>query len=376
MNQESFSVYVANHLPSKVWDNNVYHALAGSDGNYKLNHLFYIVNKIYPSTTSIEEFDALRWFKFLIREFIIDPEFILQDATHNVIKNEDSQNELVIMLTNDIILKINPHDFRVTIFHSPCIDPAIIEYLKSTALQFPSNELLDNNLVIITDANGYIKGELMKKPICQPLEIEKLYNDDFLPINLIITERLEKQNDKGLVLLHGIPGTGKTNYIRHLICVINKKFILINQGNFHLLGTKEFITFLLDYKNAILIIEDAEEIIRPRAEKATSAITNLLNISDGILSDVLNIQIVITFNTDLSRVDSALMRKGRLIANYDFKALDSLKAQALSNSLGLTSKITQAITLAEIFNQDKMNFSQNISTVKIGFGKTIGEEPG
>jgi len=57
----------------------------------------------------------------------------------------------------------------------------------------------------------------------------------------------------------------------------------------------------------------------------------LLNISDGLLYDCLNIQIICSFNIDIIKVDSALLRKGRLIAKYEFKELEVAKAQALSD---------------------------------------------
>src|SRR5690606_9535476 len=49
------------------------------------------------------------------------------------------------------------------------------------------------------------------------LNIEDNYNDDFINIHQTILSRLQKNKDKGLVLLHGKPGTGKTSYIRYLI---------------------------------------------------------------------------------------------------------------------------------------------------------------
>jgi hypothetical protein len=53
----------------------------------------------------------------------------------------------------------------------------------------------------------------------------------------------------------------------------------------------------------------------------------------------LNLQIICTFNTDLTNVDEALLRKGRLIAKYEFKALAEQKSQALSNDLGFSTYI-------------------------------------
>lgn len=49
------------------------------------------------------------------------------------------------------------------------------------------------------------------------LNIDDNYNDDFKEVHQIILKRLSKKNDKGLILLHGTPGTGKTSYIRYLI---------------------------------------------------------------------------------------------------------------------------------------------------------------
>ena len=62
-------------------------------------------------------------------------------------------------------------------------------------------------------------------------------------------------------------------------------------------------------------------------------VSALLNITDGLLSDWLNIQLICSFNSDISKIDSALMRKGRLIAKYEFKELEVEKANALSLKL-------------------------------------------
>ena len=55
------------------------------------------------------------------------------------------------------------------------------------------------------------------------LDINLYYNDDFKAINALIKERLGKENDKGIILLHGLPGTGKTTYLRYLIGNLKKK---------------------------------------------------------------------------------------------------------------------------------------------------------
>lgn len=116
----------------------------------------------------------------------------------------------------------------------------------------------------------------------------------------------------------------------------------------------EFMDLLIDNPNAVLIIEDAENVIMDRKFSSYSSVSNLLNISDGLLSDCLNVQIICTFNSDINMVDDALLRKGRLIAKYEFTKLQAAKAQKLSDQLGFKKAITNPMTIAEITNPDDM----------------------
>jgi hypothetical protein len=93
----------------------------------------------------------------------------------------------------------------------------------------------------------------------------------------------------------------------------------------------------------------------------------LLNISDGLLSDCLNIQVICTFNTDISMIDQALIRKGRLIARYEFRELTVEKSRQLSNKLGFHSEITSSMTLAAIYNQDELDFKPVQKRKQLGF---------
>ncbi|MCH5717875.1 AAA family ATPase [Niabella hibiscisoli] len=113
----------------------------------------------------------------------------------------------------------------------------------------------------------------------------------------------------------------------------------------------DFIELLIDNPNSVLIIEDAENIIMDRKYSSSSSVSNLLNISDGLLADFLNVQLICTFNSALTMIDNALLRKGRLIAQYEFSKLGINKAQALSKHLGFDTLINEPMTIAEIANQ-------------------------
>jgi hypothetical protein len=199
------------------------------------------------------------------------------------------------------------------------------------------------------------------------LSIKDNYNDDFLPIHKTILSRLQKKNDKGLVLLHGKPGTGKTSYLRYLIAQTKKDVIFLPPNMAASITDPGLMGVLIDNPNSVFVIEDAENIVIDRNRSGSSSVSALLNLADGLLSDCLNIQIICSFNTDLSRVDNALMRKGRLIAKYEFLELEQLKAQALSNKLGFSSTIDKPMTLTAIYNQDEADFQPIARRNVIGF---------
>jgi SpoVK/Ycf46/Vps4 family AAA+-type ATPase len=198
------------------------------------------------------------------------------------------------------------------------------------------------------------------------LDLDLFYEDDFKEVDRVIQSRLRQKKDKGIVLLHGLPGTGKTTYLRYLIGKIRKRVLFLSPSTAERLTNPDFVELLIDNPNTVLIIEDAENIIRDRRTNSHSAVSNLLNISDGLLADFLNVQLVCTFNSPLTLVDGALMRKGRLIAKYEFGKLGREKAQRLSDHLGFSTIIEKPMTIAEISSQHEREYVRKEREV-IGF---------
>jgi len=66
-------------------------------------------------------------------------------------------------------------------------------------------------------------------------------------------------------------------------------------------------------------------------------------------------------------VESALLRKGRLIAQYEFKELETDKAQKLSDKLGFSTEINSPTALTDIYNQEEKSFGKNKNRIPIGF---------
>ncbi len=240
---------------------------------------------------------------------------------------------------------------------------AIIREIK----KFKERKTINSSEIsLLVSTRTGIETKVMK--ITKPkLSIDDNYNDDFKQIHQTILKRLSKKNDKGLVLLHGKPGTGKTSYIRFLISSVKKSVIFLPPNMANAITNPDLISILIDNPNSIFVIEDAENIVVDREKNGNSPVSALLNISDGLLSDCLNIQVICSFNTDISKIDNALMRKGRLIAKYEFKDLDVPKAQALSMKLGFTTELNSSMTLTAIYNQEETDFQQVKRGNSMGF---------
>ena len=227
----------------------------------------------------------------------------------------------------------------------------------------------ENNIaLVIQTPRGYqtTSFELPK----QKLDIQLNYGSKFKAVHEKIISRLNQKKGKGLVLLHGTPGTGKTHYLKYLASKIkDKKVMFIPPFLADFITSPEMTPFLIENSNSVLFIEDAERVITDRQTGGANGVSNILNITDGILSDILNIQIVATFNMDKAKIDSALLRKGRLIAEHKFDALPIEDTNRLLEHLGKEPNATKPMTLTEIYNVEEEEFKSEDKYSPIGFNR-------
>lgn len=278
-------------------------------------------------------------------------------------KKEFQFDKTVIVLSNKSIVEFD-EDY-CEILHNG-MDNDFVQAVTDIAYRFKERQRRQPREInlIVQNKNGLkLKGMEIKRT---ELDLGLFYEDDFKETNEVIQKRLCKRNDKGIVLLHGLPGTGKTTYLRYLVGRIKKRVLFLPPSVAENLVNPDFIDLLIDNPNSVLIIEDAEHIITDRKLAKSQGVSNLLNISDGLLADSLNVQLICTFNSPLTMVDSALLRKGRLIAKYEFGKLGMEKAQRLSQHFGFENEITRPMTVAEIAGQNELETKVNRVEV-IGF---------
>lgn len=200
--------------------------------------------------------------------------------------------------------------------------------------------------IIAHDHSFYLEDFVIK--VSGDLDYD-LYNEGFEDINNEIVRSI-KDDDNGLYILHGEAGTGKTTYIRHIIKQLKgtKKFIYVPSNLVDDLTSPKFISFILGNRNCVFVIEDCENLVVTRNNMRTSAVADMLNMTDGILADALKIKFICTFNTNEKNIDEALLRPGRCRMKYDFGKLKKERAVKAAEKLGL--KIPDKdISLAELF---------------------------
>lgn len=202
------------------------------------------------------------------------------------------------------------------------------------------------------------------------MDLELNYGKHFVDVSEKVVTELSKKKNKGLVLLHGEPGTGKTTYIKWLVSQLGekKKVIFVPPFLTESITSPEFIPFLARHTNSVLVIEDAERVVGDRVSGTSSSIgvSNILNMTDGIMGDVMSIQIICSFNMSRSKIDPALLRKGRLIAEHKFDLLDVEATNVLLKHLGHDKTVNKGMSLADIYNIDEEVFTVS-ENKKVGF---------
>ncbi len=334
------------------------------------NALFYCYFGLVPSKKMFLNINHTKLLDNVLEIYKPPAAQVHRSCTIDSKRNFFELNSVWISIQPGVALFFNPESehssVRVELLYKYDACQVFLDEIEKLISKFAlPKKKVQKHIHIIVSYKNHLHVEQFELPKSKSL-LSDHYNEDFMEINKQIIKRLNTKNDKGIVLLHGRPGTGKTSYLRYLCHHVRKPIIFITPQIAHELASPNFISFLAEHQNSVLVIEDAEHIIMEKNGGRSAVLSNLLNISDGLLSDCLKIQLICTFNCEVHKIDNALMRKGRLICCYEFKALVINSAKALSKKLGFNNSIEQAMTLAEIYNQNESSF-EDVERKKIGF---------
>ena len=325
---------------------------------------FYAYFGVIPSYKTIRLLDAPKVIKWVEETF---SESIVNKHSHETYRfsiNKVEAQTVIFLIEDKILIEIAESGFT-SVLHTT-ENEAKAQDIFSKLIKFrkvPKKEAFIN---IIT--NSFEGLQLSKVKCPKPkMQLAKNYNDDLVTLHKDILKSLNQNDKSGLFLFHGKPGTGKSTYIRYLISNVKKKFIFLSPKLADNLDTPNFINLLIENRNSVLVIEDAEDLLASRDKSSNSAISILLNLTDGLLGESLGIQTICTFNAGVHDIDEALMRKGRLMAMYEFKSLAAVKANLLLTEMGTGMTTNQPMTLSDLYNTNKKGFSLTPNKNHIGF---------
>ncbi len=160
-----------------------------------------------------------------------------------------------------------------------------------------------------------------------------------------------------LILFQGYPGTGKSYMIKALISEVKSTFVVVGTNLIGDLSGPQVLTVLLnqfedDDRSITFILEDADAALTTRKGGDLNKLSDVLNLGDGLLGELLDIRIIATTNASHLEIDPAILRPGRMCQHLQFETLTPTHAEEIYSGLlkGATHiGIKKNMTLAEVY---------------------------
>lgn len=222
-------------------------------------------------------------------------------------------------------------------------------------------ELVKENIFILhLSQNGFELETLKTRSDFE--DIEYYYEDDILK-KVKKTAKLIKKENKGLTIISGERGCGKTNLLSFISSKVDKKCIFIPCNLIeNSINNCEFRRFLKQYPDSIILLDDIELYLSQIYSKSNLFTNNLLQLVDGLQSDSLNLNIILSMNCNLSEIDKTVLESNSIIDIIEVCKLSEEKLQELSEFLGKEGSLKSDTSLNNVLKGKKKK-----KTTELGF---------
>lgn len=293
-----------------------------------------------------------------------------------LILEEDEANYLFLSSSQDIIIHVSFNysssiSASLTYFSSA---QTRINDLKEECLKLNNLPKKENNFLYSFCQRPNYSAEIKKVGQHNSIFYPENYNNDIAENYPKLIEKLSSSAPDGrLLILEGPPGTGKSHFIRSLTSsTANEKtvFILLDYQSASSISGAELLNVLLSFKQSMqekksitFLIEDADHFLHTRSESNMSVISSLLNLTDGMLGEALDVRVIASTNIPLENLETALTRPGRLMDHLRFGPLETLKASKIFQRLtGQEKTFSELLPLCEIYHQAKQVQKEKVSS--------------
>jgi len=284
---------------------------------------------------------------------------LLEQQGHLLMSSEGNQQDTIEVYQWDhgyVSCHFYEDHFDITIDSvEPTWSAALYDHLKEIVSEIPPK----GSVMMLAHEGSYYLVELGS--IDAPLERGN-YTDQTLRQYDLVIEDLQSRTPSGrLTLLDGAPGTGKSYLIRGIISQVNCLFVYVPASIAGTITGPDIIPIFLREKDKdvpiVLIMEDADSTITTRQLDNVSKLSDLLNMSDGLLGDMADVRILATTNAKRQEIDAAVLRTGRLNEHLQLGLLEQAHANEIFQRLlgnphpsGLTAFMGKN-SLAEVYKE-------------------------
>lgn len=233
-----------------------------------------------------------------------------------------------------------------------------IDLLNECLIDFEEDS--DNKLNTITLSQNGLEIEPINFHDIDMENIDNYYSSDTFKSTEKVIKKIKKK-ERGLTILYGDRGTGKTTMINYVATKLDRIVIFIpNNMIEHTINNPEFRKFLKRYDKPILVIDDCELILNEIYNKSNLTTTNLLQMVDGFLASTVDINVLLVFNTDdEDKIDHNLLECNNIIDVVEFTSLSVAEANDLSKLVGGKKYKTDA-RMIDVINKKSVEEITNI----------------
>ena len=164
------------------------------------------------------------------------------------------------------------------------------------------------------------------------------------------------KNNKGIGLIFGPRGCGKTNLIHYIISNSKKNVVIIPICFVDFIINPEFRNIIKKMPNTLFVIDDSEVFITDLNTKSNIYINNFVQLVDGIQSDTFPVNILCVSNLEnVEEIDVNLLECNNLISCIECGPLENKEAKKLCESIDKKFKSDEEfVKLSDIFNKNRI----------------------